>query len=88
MVTKTMLGVFGCVPAFDRNFRRGFKNDQSASASLDKGLEAVGKYYADHRDDIDAQEVFTIDFVTASATERRYPAAKIVDIVFFQEGAK
>jgi hypothetical protein len=24
LVTKTMLGVFGCVPAFDRYFRMGF----------------------------------------------------------------
>jgi hypothetical protein len=89
MVTKVMLGVFGCVPAFDTNFCRGFRVDQGASASLRvKGLKAVGKYYAEHRTEIDAQEVLTLDFSTERETSRRYPAAKIIDIVFFQEGAK
>ncbi len=89
MVTKVMLGVFGCVPAFDNNFCRGFKTDQGASASLRvKGLRAVGKYYAEHRAEIDAQEVLTLDFSTESETSRKYPTAKIIDIVFFQEGAK
>ncbi len=89
MVTKVMLGVFGCVPAFDNNFCRGFKTDQGASASLRvKGLKAVGKYYAEHRAEIDAQEVLTLDFSTERETSRRYPTAKIIDIVFFQEGAK
>ena len=89
MVTKVMLGVFGCVPAFDNNFCRGFKADQGTSASLRvKGLRAVGNYYAEHRAEIDAQEVFTLDFSTERETSRRYPAAKIIDIVFFQEGTK
>ena len=61
----------------------------TASASLRViGLTAVGKYYAEHQAEIDAQEVFTLDFSTASETSRRYPAAKIIDIVCFQEGAK
>jgi hypothetical protein len=89
MVTKVMLGVFGCVPAFDNNFCRGFKADQGASASLRvKGLKAVGKYYAEHQAEIDDQEVLTLDFSTERETSRRYPTAKIIDIVFFQAGAK
>ena len=79
-MTLGLLGVFGCVPAFDNNFCRGLKTDQGTSASLRvKGLRAVGKYYAEHRAQIDAQEVFTLDFSTESESSRRYPAAKIID---------
>ena len=49
-MTFGLLGVFGCVPAFDNNFCRGLKTDQGTSASLRvTGLRTVGKYYAEHR---------------------------------------
>jgi hypothetical protein len=35
---------------------------------------------------IDAQEVFTLDFATGDETRLRYPTAKIIDMIFFQEG--
>jgi hypothetical protein len=79
-MTLGLLGVFGCMPAFD-NFCRGLKTktDQGTSASLRvKRLRAVGKYYAEHRAQIDAREVFTLDFSTESESSRRYPAAKII----------
>ena len=53
-MTWGLLGVLGCVPAFDNSFCRGLTTDQGTSASLRvKGLRAVGKYYAEHGAQID-----------------------------------
>ena len=53
-MTLRLLGVFGCVPAFDNSFCGGLTTDQGASASLRvQDLRAVGKYYAEHRAQID-----------------------------------
>jgi len=82
LVTKTMLGVFGCVPAFDRYFRMGF-----GPATLNpKTLKKIGDFYKDNQAEIDAAQVFTLDFDTGRPTERPYPRAKIMDAVFFQQG--
>lgn len=82
LVTKTMLGVFGCVPPFDRFFRIGF----GCQTFCREALVRIGAYYQDNRAKIDRQEVRTLDFSTGLETERRYPASKIIDMVFFQEG--
>lgn len=83
LVTKTMLGVFGCVPAFDTNFHRGFK----CSGLRVKTLKRIGDYYIDNQQAIDGAKVYTLDFATEESTVRRYPAAKIIDMVFYQEGS-
>jgi hypothetical protein len=82
LVTKTMLGVFGCVPAFDRYFRMGF-----GPATLNpKTINKIGDFYMDNQAAIDVAKVFTLDFDTGGPTERPYPRAKIIDAVFFQQG--
>jgi hypothetical protein len=83
LVTKTMLGVFGCVPAFDRYFREGF----GASTFGRKALSAIGAYYRMNAESIEACRIPTLDFTTGDPTSRRYTAAKVVDMVFFIEGA-
>jgi hypothetical protein len=84
LVTKTILGVFGCVPALDRYFRIGFRKESNTRPTL----KAIGEYYRDNQAKIDAaqERVFTLDFATGVETERQYPKAKIIDMVFFQEG--
>jgi hypothetical protein len=53
-MTLGLLGVFGCVSAFDNSFCGGLTTDQGTSASLRvKGLRVVGKYYAEHGAQID-----------------------------------
>jgi hypothetical protein len=79
-----MLGVFGCVPAFDRYFREGF----GASTFGPKALSAIGTYYRMNAETIEACRVPTIDFATGEPTIRQYTAAKVVDMVFFIEGAR
>lgn len=82
LVTKTMLGVFGCVPAFDRYFRMGF-----GPATLSpKTLKKIGVFCRENQEEIDVARVFTLDFVTEQETKRRYSRAKVIDMVFFQKG--
>ena len=82
LVTKTMLGVFGSVPAFDRYFRIGF----GCQTLCRDALVSIGHYYDNNQAKIDAQDIFTIDFATGLDTERRYSKAKIIDMIFFQDG--
>lgn len=82
LVTKTMLGVFGCVPAFDRYFRDAFAAATFGPKSL-SGLEA---YYRANAEEIDAHRVATIDFSTGADTSRSYTRAKVIDMVFFTKG--
>ena len=82
LVTKTMLGVFGCVPAFDRYFRIGF----CCQTLCADALVRIGNFYIGHQAKIDACRIFTLDFYSGLDTKRRYSRAKVIDMIFFQEG--
>jgi len=82
LVTKIMLGVFGCVPAFDTYFTGGF----GVSTFGAKALNKVADFYQDHAELIDACRVPTIDFVTGEPTSRLYTRAKVIDMAFFVRG--
>jgi len=82
LVTKTMLGVFGCVPAFDRFFCDGF----GVSTFGAKSLTAIGAYYQADIEAIERCRVPTLDFGTGAASRWRYTRAKVIDMVFFTEG--
>jgi hypothetical protein len=81
LVTKIMLGVFGCVPAFDRNFKQGFGVSTFGAKALD-----VADFYEDHAELIDACRIPTVDFVTGEPTQRLYTRAKVIDMAFFVHG--
>jgi hypothetical protein len=83
LVTKIILGTMGCVPAFDTNFKRGF----GVSTFGRKSLEKVGNFYRDNADVIEAHREATLDFDTGLPTDRRYAQAKVIDMIFFIEGA-
>ena len=82
LVTKIMLGVFGNVPAFDTNFKRGF----GVSTFGPKALRKVGCFFRDNAAVIDAHRVKTLDFISGDQTHRRYTRAKVIDMAFFIEG--
>jgi hypothetical protein len=84
LVTKTMLGVFGCVPAYDRFFRDAF----AAATFGQKSLAGLGAYYEANAEAIDSYCVPTIDFESAQDTDRRYTRAKVIDMIFFTEGVR
>lgn len=72
LVTKTMLGVFGCVPAFDFYFCKGF----GCSTLCADALARIGAFYREHQAVIDAKAVFTLDLDSGLDTERRYTRAR------------
>ena len=83
LVTKIMLGVFGCIPAWDTNFRRGFR----VSTFSVGAMERVGDFYRRNSALVDRYRVPTLDFQTGADTSRQYPRAKVIDMGFFIEGA-
>lgn len=84
LVTKVMLGVFGCVPAFDTYFKSGF----GASTFGPKSLGRIRDFYEGNAELIENYRIPTIDFASAEDTGLRYTAAKVVDMIFFVEGLK
>lgn len=84
LVTKVMLGVFGCVPAYDRYFRVGF----NVSTFGPKSLKAIKSFYDDHLSLIESYRIPTIDFETGRESGLKYTAAKVIDMIFFVEGQK
>jgi hypothetical protein len=86
LLTKIMLGVFGSVPAFDGNFRRGCKAAGIAATFGRRALRQIGTFYQVNAATIDAYRVPTLDFVTGEPTQRRYTRAKVIDMAFFIEG--
>jgi hypothetical protein len=82
LVTKIMLGVFGNVPAFDTNFRRGFHVTTFGRQSLRK----VGAFYEENRIVIEKYRTPTLDFVSGKPTSRKYTRSKVIDMAFFIEG--
>lgn len=82
LLTKIMLGVFGNVPAFDTNFKKGFK----VATFGRKALRKVGAFYEDNSMVIERYRAQTLDFVSGKPTPRRYTRSKVIDMAFFIEG--
>lgn len=87
LVTKVMLGIFGCLPAFDRFFNIGFKKATGRVARLDwSTLMGIRDFYAEHRPAIDASQVRTLDFRSGKLTRIRYTKAKVTDMALVISG--
>jgi len=82
LVTKIMLGVFGNVPAFDTNFKKGFQ----VATFGPKALRKIGAFYQEYAHLIDRYRIPTLDFVTGKPTQRSYTRAKVIDMACFIEG--
>jgi len=82
LVTKIMLGTFGCVSAFDTYFKKGF----GISKFGPKALRRIGEFYAANADVIEKNRVQTLEFASGDATSRKYSRAKVIDMIFFVAG--
>ena len=82
LVTKIMLGVFGNVPAFDTNFKRGFQ----VSTFGPKALNKIATFNDENSQVIEKHRINTLDFVSGEHTARNYTRAKVIDMAFFIEG--
>jgi hypothetical protein len=83
LVTKIMLGVFGCVPAFDTYFKTG----SGLSTFGQKALQRVERFYREHAELIERYRVPTLVFADGGTTTYHYTRAKVIDMIFFMEGA-
>lgn len=81
LVTKTILGVFGCVPAFDSYF---VKNSGLRRLNYES-LMKLRTFYEKNQQTIEEirQSTHTIDFKDGQPTEYLYTRAKMVDMIFF-----
>jgi hypothetical protein len=70
--------------AFDRFFRLGFGRAVLDWATLTK----ISDFYSANRSALHATPVRTLDFAAGQDTPRCYTQAKIIDMIFFQEGYK
>lgn len=87
LTTKIMLGVFGNIPAFDRYFRSGL----GIHTLNRKSLRTIARFYHDHQVIIDQHAIYTLDYATPEGdppryTHRRYPIAKLIDMIGFVAG--
>ena len=85
--TKIMLGVFGSVPAFDRTFRRGCKEQRMVATFGERGLKKIAEFYQENEKIVDAYRVRTLDF-SGGYTQRCYTRAKVIDMALSTEGEK
>jgi hypothetical protein len=79
--TKTMLGVFGSIPAFDSFFVRN-----SGLRSLNfESLMKLKTFYENNQSTIEEIRIktHTIDFNTGKPTKYLYTRAKMIDMIFF-----
>lgn len=88
LITKIMLGVFGCIPAFDTYFKKG----TGLGVVNETALKVIKDFYL--QKDIQAfvlgrtGKTKTFEFKTGDAGKRSYTQAKIIDMIFFVEGMK
>lgn len=90
LVTKIMLGVFGCMPAYDEYFKITLKEHGYCQTFNENSLKQIKEFYEDNKDVIDrlSEETKTIDFFSDSRIERNYTytKAKIIDMYGFMKG--
>jgi len=96
LVTKIMMGVFGCCPAFDTRatdtLRMLYGKNSGSVASCgfrsfnSNALNFVKECYNANQSVVDkwANEIKTLDFDTTNDTDRRYTKAKVLDMLLFQ----
>lgn len=81
LVTKVLMGTLGCVPAYDRYFISGVRNEKAASGNFNirsilELVEFYNKYYNDFEQARKQMTVFGME----------YPQMKILDSCFWQVG--
>jgi hypothetical protein len=81
LTSKIMLGVFGCVPAFDRYFKIG----SGLTSFSEKSLQRIFEYHNENAVTVRGLRVNSLDFF-GNATRFRYSRAKIIDIIFYETG--
>lgn len=91
LITKIMLGLFGCIPAYDQFFTKGLSeivDGECWFTSVNKqSLESIYKFYKEKEKIINkyANETETLRF-DPKQTNKLYTKAKIIDMIGFTYG--
>ncbi|MCU6480616.1 hypothetical protein [Arthrobacter sp. A2-55] len=92
LVTKTMMGVWGVVPSFDKFFMNTFSKvaatpqERIALQKFNEGtVDLLGKFYDAHKNEVHevASAYTTLDFASGQSTGNNIPTAKVLDIFGF-----
>lgn len=82
LMSKVMLGTFGCVPAFDDFFVKGLKEHGFNKRKFNtEGLNAIFDFYDQH-----IAEIKACTELIFAKTGNHYPIMKIIDMYFWQIG--
>lgn len=85
LVTKIMLGIFGCVPAVDQYFYKTFHKLYGGFGTLrEQELTNLEHFYLSHKETIDDIHIPVLDF-DGQETKLTYKKAKLVDMYGFQQ---
>ena len=80
LLTKILLGTVGCVPAYDRYFKKALADTCAAPQVFSaKSIRTLGNLYLDHEDEFEKLRKHC-------GSRIEYPAAKILDMCFFEYG--
>lgn len=89
LVTKIMLGIFGCIPAYDKyftdTFKKIFENRCGFTTVNKESLLCLKDFYLNNKLAIDDlhHKIKTIDFETENISSINYSKAKIIDMYGF-----
>ena len=80
LLTKIMLGTLGCVPAYDRFYKRGLKKFRITQKYGNKSLKETKEFYLENKEEINK-------IVSNYNKLKRYPEMKIIDMIFWRIGS-
>lgn len=81
LLSKILLGTLGCVPAYDRYFKKALSVTKAATQQCSaKSLVMLGNLYLKYNEQFEALRKY------CSTDSVEYPAAKIIDMCFFEYG--
>lgn len=83
LLSKILLGTLGCIPAYDRYFKKALSVTKAATQQCSaKSLVMLGNLYLKYNEQFEALRKY------CSTDSVEYPAAKIIDMCFFEYGLR
>ncbi len=87
LITKIMLGVYGCCPAFDTRFCTTFGLSTTGDLT-NNNLKKVQDFYFNNMNEINSINIQTLSFGKSNKGHLKYPAAKLIDMYGFNKNRK
>lgn len=86
LITKILLGTYGCIPATDRLYKDAMKAFGGTQRLGKRSYAGVVKYYWSHWDEISNHLLEGISLATLDDPLTFYPPMKLMDMCFWQIG--